>query len=52
MVYAYEAMFGADFVTVEGRIGIAASACVVMTLIVVIMFFVSNRLWKGEHYEY
>ena len=52
MVYAYEAMFGTDFISVEGRIGIAASACVVMTLIIVIMFSVSNLLWKGETYEF
>ncbi len=52
MVYAYEAMFGADFVSVEGRIGIAAGACVVMTLIIVVMFSVSNLLWKGETYEF
>lgn len=52
MVFAYEAMFGADFVSVEGRIGIAASACVVMTLLIVIMFSLSNLLWKGESYEF
>jgi multiple sugar transport system permease protein len=52
MVYAYEAMFGADFVSVEGRIGIAASACVVMTVIIVVMFLLSNALTKGDHYEF
>ena len=52
MVYAYEAMFGEDFATVDGRVGIAASACVVMSLIIVIMFSLSQYLTRGEHYEY
>lgn len=52
MVYAYEAMFGQDFATVEGRVGIAASACVMMSIITVIMFLLSQLLTKGDHYEF
>lgn len=51
MVYTYNALFGTEQ-SVEGmNVGVAAASAVVMTLMVMAAFLISNKLLKEENHE-
>lgn len=51
MVYTYNALFGTE-ASVEGmNVGLAAAAALVMTAMVMVAFFFSNKLVKDENHE-
>lgn len=51
MVYTYNALFGTE-TSVEGmNVGLAAAAALVMTVLVMVAFILSNRLLKDDNHE-
>lgn len=52
MVYMYQMVFGNNMVVTDRNVGAGAAVGVILTLIVVIMFFITSKLFKGEEYEY
>ncbi len=51
MVYMYQMVFGSDMVVTERNVGMGAAVGVILTLIVIIMFLLSNVLIKGTQGE-
>ncbi|WBW98893.1 carbohydrate ABC transporter permease [Oceanirhabdus sp. W0125-5] len=52
MVYMYQMVFGNNMVVTDRNVGAGAAVGIVLTLIVVIMFVVTSKLFKEEKYEY
>ena len=52
MVYMYQQVFGNDTVVVDRNVGAGAAVGVLLTLVVVAMFFVSTKLLRRERIEY
>lgn len=52
MVYMYQMVFGNNMVVTERNVGAGAAVGVILTLIVVLMFVITTRVFKGEDYEY
>lgn len=52
MIYMYQTVFGANTVVIDRNVGAGAAVGVVLTLIVVLSFIVTNILFKSEHLEY
>lgn len=52
MVYMYQMVFGNNMVVTDRNVGAGAAVGVILTLIVVVMFFITSKLFKGEEYEY
>jgi len=53
MIYVYQMLFGADLAVVDIRdSGAAAAVSVVLTFLIVLVFLITNRLFKKDDVEY
>ncbi len=52
MVYMYQQVFGTNTVVVDRNVGLGAAVGVVLTLVVIAMFFVSSKVLRQERIEY
>ncbi len=52
MVYMYQMVFGNNMVVTDRNVGAGAAVGVILTVIVVVMFIITSKLFKGEEYEY
>lgn len=52
MVYMYQMVFGNNMVVTDRNVGVGAAVGVVLTLIVIIMFGITTRIFKDDKIEY
>lgn len=52
MVYMYQSVFGANMVVTERNVGAGAAVGVILTVIVIAMFYITSRLLKDDQLEY
>lgn len=52
MVYMYQRVFGNNMVVTERNVGAGAAVGVILTLIVIVMFLITSRLFKEDKIEY
>lgn len=52
MVYMYQEVFGSNTVVTERFVGAGAAVGVILAIIVVLAFFISNVIFKSERLEY
>ena len=52
MVYMYQMVFGNNMVVTDRNVGAGAAVGVILTVIVVVMFIITSKIFKGEEYEY
>jgi multiple sugar transport system permease protein len=52
MVYMYQMVFGNNMVVTDRNVGAGAAVGVILTVIVVVMFVITSKIFKGEEYEY
>ncbi len=52
MVYMYQMVFGNNMVVTDRNVGVGAAVGVVLTLIVVVMFVITTKLFKDDNIEY
>ncbi|GAB1483165.1 sugar ABC transporter permease [Treponema sp.] len=52
MVYMYQTVFGGSTVVIDRNVGAGASVGVVLTLIVIFSFLITNVIFKAERLEY
>ena len=52
MVYMYQMVFGANMVVIGRNVGAGASVGVLLSLMVLVIFLISNRLIRDDGFEY
>ena len=52
MIYMYQSVFGANTVVTVRNVGAGAAVGVILTIIVVLSFLVTNVIFRNEQLEY